>query len=515
MHASLVIRSVDNIITNYSIASQLYAAHATLQSVPLARSSHSLKKSIVITASMASRGEATVPVTPGMTLAQIKRLPVAVLKLCLDHYHLAHGGNKQTVARRLYNHVSTLDQGASSSENSAHNSETESRGATTDGTFTRGQQQALENTIRSIVRQETVLSSASGDGHSRSRSQAGPTTSTLHQQRTERGHHPSPSPSGEQRQRARKSQRHGRLRERAEHSRRSPSSSTSSSSSSVSRSRSGSSSSSTSPPRHHCRKSQRRYHQRPRHRHHRRRDHHNHRSHTGLAIPRKLRHAITRGEFIDFNQLLSEHLTMSGLASKSSHGRGSAHTRRITGLDTWLEAWSLFAAVQTSAKPYLAPDLFKYQSFIARASYKFQVHAWLQYDAQFRLKLSANPATSWATADPELIATWLSADVAKQKPVCFSCGGPDHLASECPLRQVDKPPGLPCPVCSRAGHSARDCPQLAPGQQQGSSNKPQDNYCGLFNRKGSCFRGHKCKFLHKCASCNGDHPQRSCPRQGR
>ena len=45
--------------------------------------------------------------TPAMSLAQINHLPLATLKLQLDHFHLAHGGNKKAIAKRLFDHLQT------------------------------------------------------------------------------------------------------------------------------------------------------------------------------------------------------------------------------------------------------------------------------------------------------------------------------------------------------------------------------------------------------------------------
>ena len=134
----------------------------------------------------------------------------------------------------------------------------------------------------------------------------------------------------------------------------------------------------------------------------------------------------------------------------------------ITGLDTWLEAWSIYAGVLVSYKPELAPDLFRYQNFITQQSRRFKAYAWLQYDAQFRLKLASNPSIKWSDSDTELIATWLSADAAREKPACFACGNPEHLASDCPWKVsgTSNSSVLNCPVCNASGHAARDCPKL-------------------------------------------------------
>ena len=128
------------------------------------------------------RKSATPLLTPEMTVTQINRLPVAALKLQLDYYHLAHGRNKQAIARRLHQHLQTLqadsenssssnyeDSGteeeagtASSHEDSANNATAEEdTGCDTaeevatgsmPTPFTSAQQVALKRTVRSLMR---------------------------------------------------------------------------------------------------------------------------------------------------------------------------------------------------------------------------------------------------------------------------------------------------------------------------------------------------------------------------
>ena len=70
-------------------------------------------------------------------------------------------------------------------------------------------------------------------------------------------------------------------------------------------------------------------------------------------------------------------MAMTGAFSKSKHS-GKTEARGITGLDTWLKAWCVYASVLTAAKPQLAPDLFRYLNYIVLASCRFKPYVWLQ-----------------------------------------------------------------------------------------------------------------------------------------
>ena len=246
---------------------------------------------------------------------------------------------------------------------------------------------------------------------------------------------------------------------------------------------------------------------------------HHQTSSRSLPVSQKLSKSIVRGEFIEFPKLLAEHMAMSGVLKKPKSGH-KPEPRGITGLDTWLEAWCVFASVLMAAKPRLAPELFRYQNYnIILASWRFQPHAWLQYDIQFRLKKASNPSMSWTTSDPELTATWLSADAILPKISCYLCGSPDHLALVCPTNTAGKSAGLRCPVCSGDGHTARSCSTLASTSHKqqkfpppgGRKTIPDNKICCIFNQKGSCFRGTRCPYFHVCNKCKGGHLEQACP----
>ena len=45
------------------------------------------------------------PISASSTRAQIQALPLTMLRLYLDHFHLQHGGRKEAVVDRLYHHI--------------------------------------------------------------------------------------------------------------------------------------------------------------------------------------------------------------------------------------------------------------------------------------------------------------------------------------------------------------------------------------------------------------------------
>ena len=72
------------------------------------------------------------------------------------------------------------------------------------------------------------------------------------------------------------------------------------------------------------------------------------RLHSLFLFHKKIRKSIVRGEFMEFPKLLAEHMAMTGLLGKSKSGH-KPEPRGITSLDTWLEAWCVFASVLTAA----------------------------------------------------------------------------------------------------------------------------------------------------------------------
>ena len=425
----------------------------------------------------------TLPLLPPDTARwRIEKLPLAEIKERLQAAGLECNGTKRTLAQRLHDYLGTQPPraDASASEDSNQQSTSEASDSETDGSPAADQQRSRRS--RSRRRRRSALS-----------------TRDIRAVRELLRHRPrgrgrASSPSSEPRS----------------PSSRSSSSSTVSSSPSPRRSRSRS-----------RRRSSRTARTISRSRDHRRRGrrgrHHSTRTHrrrTGNLppIPDRLTGRIKRGEYIDLTHLLHANLTK---ARGRKRDRAETDARRVAAIgdfESWLEAWSVYAAVLASFYPHLAPRLFSYQHFLTLKSRAFQTRAWLRYDTEFRLKLAANASWHFETVDTELWASCFAADglasaQAQQASLaCFVCGSTTHLYAACPQR---RPPAnrhlmslrqtQPRPLATTSG----DLPANPSGE-------PQEP-CLIFNDKGRCFRGSRCPYSHTCTHCGGQHSKRGCP----
>ena len=118
-------------------------------------------------------------------------------------------------------------------------------------------------------------------------------------------------------------------------------------------------------------------------------------AHNLPPLPQKILQRITKREYIDFADLLTDNLyphpsltaqnqyklevnsqDPSALAIVPSQQR----KRRVDGLHSWLEAWNIYLRTVLHHFPLLAPDLLAYQDQICKFSRKFRAPAWIMYD---------------------------------------------------------------------------------------------------------------------------------------
>ena len=189
---------------------------------------------------------------------------------------------------------------------------------------------------------------------------------------------------------------------------------------------------------------------------------------------------ITRGEFIDLEQLLPKSRSAIGLATQSEENKvelvsSGGHTffkpvreSQITGLCKWEQAFRVYAAIYTDHNPERSGEIWQYIHIINTPAAAYQWKNVAGYDLTFRQLMLFKPQHSWAKIYNQ---GWNLAmrDLLGSR----NChGGPSSNAA---LNSTNND--------SSWGRSWRD------------------DCCWKFNKNRCKFA--ECKFDHRCTYCGG------------
>ena len=106
------------------------------------------------------------------------------------------------------------------------------------------------------------------------------------------------------------------------------------------------------------------------------------------AIPQKLSQKILAGDYVEMAELRPDSWRMEELLYLQPLAPGQCpaslprpRKKPVTDILTWVECFSVMAAMITSRFPDKAPQLFAYLRMIVRASQTFEGPAWVSYDS--------------------------------------------------------------------------------------------------------------------------------------
>lgn len=186
-------------------------------------------------------------------------------------------------------------------------------------------------------------------------------------------------------------------------------------------------------------------------------------------INSKLQEKILSREFIDMSDILVNHqpaeLNLHLAVKNQQVGLTSSKKRKFVSIETWTDAFCIFASVLRKANPHptLAEDLAIYMDLIR------QVHRdggdWYFYDTNFRQARQNDDTLSWGTVDQVL-----------------------HT------RALNK-------------HKQNSSTITKPFPKQASRKT-----CFRFNGGRACDG--TCGYLHACYTCKGNHPNSQCTKPG-
>ena len=156
-------------------------------------------------------------------------------------------------------------------------------------------------------------------------------------------------------------------------------------------------------------------------------------------------------------------------------------SKKISTIQEWVGCFNTYTAVVLTKQPERARDLLAYCSLIVKASSDSETAAWLGYDRLFRRLAAVEPSTyaTWGQIQPSLWATHFSSATTRRMSTEKDMGGkPDK-------RNHYRGKPYSTPTCKRWNWGGEGCDLK------------------------------HCSFRHHCATCEGDHRAKECPRQAK
>ncbi|XP_062611060.1 uncharacterized protein LOC134272901 [Saccostrea cucullata] len=181
----------------------------------------------------------------------------------------------------------------------------------------------------------------------------------------------------------------------------------------------------------------------------------------GVHVPQAIKENIWSKQYIDLAKVI-----ISEIDNQDTHKfsivegqlviEPKTKTTKIITMQSWVDAFLIFASIYLARHPSDIQGILKYIHTV-RLGYSRNTNAnWLEYDRQFRLKMSKNTSLSFGSVDAELWLIYMQAQ-----------------------------------------------PSLIAPQPKASLK------CFDYNLKGSCSKS-QCFYQHECMHCNKTHPRIHC-----
>lgn len=111
-----------------------------------------------------------------------------------------------------------------------------------------------------------------------------------------------------------------------------------------------------------------------------------------------------------------------------------ATKKLIPDMATWLQCFTIYAAVLGSQYPDRMLDLLGYAVFIAKCSQKLKWPSWVVYDKNFRQQAADENITVRARPDTRVYAQSFTNYNLSAEGWCKHCHSVDHISETCPIR---------------------------------------------------------------------------------
>ena len=221
------------------------------------------------------------------------------------------------------------------------------------------------------------------------------------------------------------------------------------------------------------------------------------------TLPPRVVKKILQLEFVEMSELRADIWPDEAATPETTQLGRRPGKPPVTSIRSWLECYGRMAAVLSMRFPEKAAELWAYQTSILHAAHAYEGANWVAYDRLYRREMLAKKDLDWSVPNPRLYSEAFTGR-AKRHPQCPHCLSEDHMGAGCPHNP--NPPVMgwlqtPAPLQG---------PLPSPGQTPGLPQAKTREICRNFNANRCRFA--RCRFLHICSECLGQHAAAQCPQ---
>ncbi len=224
------------------------------------------------------------------------------------------------------------------------------------------------------------------------------------------------------------------------------------------------------------------------------------------VVPVRLVKRIIKGEFVDMSELLKDNMEVLRRRKQESDGipvpyEQRASRREVPDILSWVQAFSLYAAVVASQHPNKAKELWAYLAILVGEAQRCGGRGFVAYDSLFRQQMTSFDAVDFSKINQSLYSTTFLAQRGRGK-FCSICTASDHGQEECALQPSRAVPTV------RMSHPGPSREEYRPQGFELPRKKRRRGACYAWN-DGRC-EAENCPFEHACSRCAGPHKRWSC-----
>ena len=216
------------------------------------------------------------------------------------------------------------------------------------------------------------------------------------------------------------------------------------------------------------------------------------------VVPAKLVKKIVRGEFVDMVELLQDNMEAERRRANGEGESALPRRREVPDILSWLQCFSMYAAVVGVQYPEKMKDLLAYQALIIAEHRRCGGRGWLLYDTAFRQQITDIRNADFSRLNQSLYLTTFVAYGGKGRS-CSRCLMSDHTQEECALHQF---------LSQSANEGGKIELRKEPGKVEERPRLKRRGACFAWN-DGNC-RLPYCRFEHVCSKCYGNHRRDAC-----